>query len=171
MKISPYIAPPADAVFADPMNSPVAKPDMHPPSPDALLPHTQRLLCAVLHGFIAGDNHYIATVFDLIVGRIRIELLDSKMPGINPHKTGNIMSNSEGVGAFRNSIKTSGGMELCITSSIEEPESGALVWGLIHVHRPQQADQRHLISALNWSLCAAYEETVSCTRAIADVDY
>ncbi|KAJ7286882.1 hypothetical protein C8J57DRAFT_1460373, partial [Mycena rebaudengoi] len=48
MKISPYVATPlaADAVqlpsannSPDPLNLPVGEPDMHPPSPDALLPH------------------------------------------------------------------------------------------------------------------------------------
>jgi hypothetical protein len=136
--------------------------------PDTLFPHTQRLLCGVFHD-IAADNDYVARVLDGILSRIWNDLLKSEapQPGVNHDEVERFIHGSlHGPPTLTELFKAAGGLEIYVASDLEQPEFGAVIWGLTTVHRNEKADSE-LVPAFNWSLCEAYEETVSYIRAIA----
>ncbi|KAJ6593446.1 hypothetical protein B0H19DRAFT_1056011 [Mycena capillaripes] len=52
-----------------------------------------------------------------------------------------------------------GGMGICISDAIEQPESGVVIWSITNQNREHEEVLGFLIPALDWGLCSAYEAT------------
>ncbi|KAJ6496005.1 hypothetical protein C8R45DRAFT_984717 [Mycena sanguinolenta] len=129
-------------------------------NPDSF-PHTKILLSQVTRAILADPKQYVIWGFDSVLRmfcRDRFAHVD-----ISPVQ---VTAAMKGIRALMTQYLHQP-LLVCITSALEQPESGGVEWGLTNTKEDREDEYGFLIPALNWAHCSAFEATFSNPAMLA----
>lgn len=126
-------------------------------------PRTSYLLSRVLDAILADPHDgMVISFYKTVLMRVCNELL--RKPGAPSEQICGIMgSATHGILSY---LQQPEGLPVCISSAIERVDDVRMIWGVTNLREDRKDTLGLLIPALNWALCTAYEESVSCMLAV-----
>ncbi|KAJ6469279.1 hypothetical protein C8R45DRAFT_1166747 [Mycena sanguinolenta] len=121
----------------------------------ARFPYTQQLLSQLVRGILADPGGYILRVFNTVFLRICDDLINSQPYSSHVMDIEKAMDGS--LELITDHLRK--GIPICVTSVLEQPESGTVQWGLTNRKVDRKDECGYLVPALNWSHCSAFEAT------------
>ncbi|KAJ6496004.1 hypothetical protein C8R45DRAFT_1094268 [Mycena sanguinolenta] len=123
-------------------------------APDSF-PQTRRLLIGTLHGALGDPGQHVRGLWEEIL--IQIGIHGSKeFPGLAQVLKRSLEDPSCVIDAY---LGDPNGIEVCLTSAIEQAKTGTVCWGVTN-RRPSRAqDCGYLQPAINAAVCKSFENT------------